>query len=131
MNQEDRWRIPGIPPRWQQLLICVLFHLFLPLLPLLIEWWKNSTVTGTSLTMAAAMYAIGIGGSSRNSLMFAVTIVLSIVFSIAFGMSLNAKNSLNGIFALAIGALIAVFVIHFLERYNRHIALGESFWEFN
>lgn len=130
-------RIPALPPYWEQFLLCVLFHLALPLLPIGIEIWQKRSITDSSLAMGTAMYAISIGGSSRSRLMFGLMVATSIVYSVVFGVlgsqeirvppSLSFNSFAN---AYAGWALVAIFVIHALERYNRHVVDRAPYWEF-
>lgn len=126
-------RIPGMPPHWAEYILCLVFHLLLPLLPLLIEFISTRRIGGSSLTLAVAMYAIGIGGSSRNRLLFGLTVVVSIIYSVAFGLLLGKGVQDDGTGAstfYASWALVGIFVIHALERYNRHVVDRAPYWEF-
>jgi len=65
--------------------LCVLLHLLLPLLPLVIERVLTDDVTSQSLTIAATMYAITIGVTSRVRPIFGLLLVASVFFSAAYG----------------------------------------------
>jgi len=104
--------------------------MMLPLLPIVLELWQTKTVTDTSLTLTASMYAIAIGVSSRSRLLFGGSIVISILFAIDFGITIGQHTSLPGTRSLVIWGICAVFVFHALERYNRHIVDRIPFWEF-
>lgn len=139
---KPRKRIPAIPGVWEQFFLCVVFHLALPLLPLAIEFWQKHTVTNSSLTLGAAMYAISIGGSSKSKLMFGSMVVVCIVYSIAFGVLVSHPPPpmpvagapppvLNTAANMYAGwAMLAIFFVHAMERYNRHVVDSTPYWEF-
>jgi hypothetical protein len=124
-------RIPGVPDTWQHFLLCMVFHILLPLLPLGIEWWSRGTLSTGSATVVASLYAVGIGGSSRSRLLFGLGIVVSIIFAVAFGRSLAENGSLEGSVASAEAAIAFMLVCHTGERYNRHVAERSPFWKFS
>ncbi len=64
---------------------CVLLTLVLPLLPPGLEWFLTSTVTSESITLVASMYAITIGVSSKYKTLLAFAIIVSILFTAAYG----------------------------------------------
>jgi len=76
------------------------------------------------------MYAISIGMSSRSRLIFGAGVVISIIFAVAYGMLLGQAPPLTNCGKLALGAIVFVFVFHGLERYNKHVADQEPFFEF-
>ena len=104
--------------------------MFLPLLPIIIEYWQNSMVSEKSLTLVAAMYTITIGISSRNMLLFGLAVVASFTYGVAYGMSVSQNSSLPLSGTLAFLGIIMIFIIHALERYNRHVVERAPFLEF-
>ena len=127
-----------IPDHWQHYLVCLLFHLLLPLLPIGIEYFITGYLKTSTLTISAAMYAISIGTSSKSILEFGVCIAGSFIFAVMFGTNTafevgapieklivwnNSKTS-------AIVFIIVVLVFHAVARYNRHVLLRQPFWEF-
>jgi len=124
-------RIPGIPDPWQHFLLCLVFHILLPLLPLGIEWWSRGKLSTGSATLVASLYAIGIGGSSRSRLLLGLGIVVSIIFAVAFGCSLAVNGSLRQSVASAEIAILFMLLCHTGERYNRHVAEQMPFWKFS
>jgi uncharacterized membrane protein len=103
----------------------------LPLLPLAFELWHNHTIKQETLSLAASMYAISIGMSSRSKLLFGLTLAISIFYSVIFGIQSSAGNQPGGQQpALANVAIALVFVVHACERYNRHVVGRAPFWEF-
>jgi hypothetical protein len=122
--------IPGVPDHWQNFFLCMSFHILLPLLPLALELWRKNGVSTQSATLVAAMYAISIGGSSRSKLIFGLGVIISIVFSVAFGLSRGKDGGLPGSQGLAIGSILFIILTHGIERYNRHVAERTPFWVF-
>jgi hypothetical protein len=123
-------RLPGIPNHVEQFGICILFHLMLPFLPLGIEATVLHRVDRKTQFLFLALYPLGIGVSSRSRLMFAFTVVVSLVYSIFFG--LISGNVVVGANAYTFGYVCLAFLIliHTGERYNRHVVDGDAFWEF-
>lgn len=115
-------RIPAVPYEWQEYCLCILLHLLLPLLPLAVELLFSQTISDKSLTLAAAMYAITIAISSQNKLFFGVGVVMTILLSVAGGWLHHQGTHLTSFLRLgAFGCIIIVFILHALERYNRHV----------
>jgi len=125
-----RGPIPNLPTYVENYLLCLLFHMLLPLLPIALELWQTKTVTDKSLTLAASMYSIAIGVSSRSRLLFGGSIIISILFAIDFGITTGQHASLPGTRSVVIWGICSVFGFHALERYNRHIVDRMPFWEF-
>lgn len=126
-------RIKGLPPHWEEYLLCVLLHMALPFLPLLFEllFSSTSTVSEKSLMLFSAMYALSIGLSSNSKLMFGFTVVISIFFSVAFGVVAGGGNSIPNSEVYSYLALLGIFIVHGLERYNRHVIDQTPFWDFS
>jgi len=126
-------RIKGLPPHWEEYFLCVLLHMALPFLPLLFEmlFSNTSTISEKSLMLFSAMYALSIGLSSKSKLMFGFTVVISIFFSVAFGVVAGGGNSIPNSEVYSYWALLGIFIIHALERYNRHVIDQTPFWDFS
>lgn len=126
-------RVPGPPEHWQQFGVCLLFHFFVPLLPVLADAVAaGGRPSPSTLHLAASAYALSIGVSSRNVLSWGLFFVLGLVFAFSFGLSSvpAAAGLLGGSDTLPVGGIVLVFVIHLLERYNRHIVDREHFFPF-
>ena len=131
-----------IPEHWQQFLLCLLFHLLLPLTPIVIEYFTIGYIKTSTLTISAAMYAISVGTSSKSPLEFGTWIAGSIIFAVMFGVhssnelriepaELNSTLSAwNNSKTSAVIFMLMVLVIHGIARYNRHIIYRQPFWEF-
>ena len=119
-----------MPDHWQQFALCLLFHLLVPCIPLGIEWVVLGHVENKTLLLFVAVYPLSIGVSSHSSLMFGITVVVGLVYSIFFGL-ISGNVLLNpNIYRVGTVGLIALVLLHTCERYNRHVADQESFWEF-
>jgi len=125
-------RIPSIPEEWDDFLICILLHMSFPLLPLLIEYLLRSAITDETCAITTSMYSIAIGLSSKNKLMFASCIIVSVIFSVIFGMiSVSQSFSLNHVKTASLISIFCIFLVHCCERYNRHVVDCVPFWEFS
>ena len=127
----SRLRVRGLPDQWQQYGLCLLFHLLLPFLPLVIEWIVLGHMEEKTFFLFLSVFPLSIGVTSRSALLFGVTIVIGLLYSIFFGLiagslHLNPMTTTWGYFCL-----FAVILIHSMERYNRHVADLEPFWEFS
>ncbi len=123
-------RLPSVPEHMEQYSLCILFHLLLPLLPLGVELVVLQHVEHKTLLLFLAIYPLSIGVSSRSRLMFGITIVLGIVYSIFFGMIVGGIAMARITYLVSYLCLAAVVLIHAGERYNRHVAEREPFWDF-
>lgn len=134
---------------------CLLLNLTLPLLPLVLEYVLTGTVVNESVTLVASMYAITIGVSSRYKTLLAFAIIVSILFTAAYGSLAKERSRVNSVSGTtltqgandpggssnpdedfgtrmkrySIGAIILIFLIHAGERYVRHVIDREPFWE--
>ena len=130
--------IPGLPNHWQHFLLCVLFRMLLPLLPLVIEYLITGAASEKTATLIAAIYVISIGSSSRSSLQFGLLMIVGVLDAVAFGFVVgqspipSSRNlTLVGYATVfAFWCVVAAFILHVLERYNRHVAERMPFWEF-
>ena len=122
--------IKGLPDHWQNYILCIILHMFLPLLPITMEYWLNGIISDKTLTLAASMYTITIGISSRNPLFFGSTIVASIVFAFSYGIVVDHQSTLPYIRIISFIGIVTVFIAHLLERYNRHIIDRSPFLPF-
>jgi hypothetical protein len=129
MSNKHQFIFPKIPKYWENFVISILLHLLLPLLPLFFELIQNHYIGEKSLVLAASMYTITIGITSRSRIMFAITIISSVAFAFLYGIAVGNIIPTNyGIYAI-IGILFT-FVIHCCERYNRHVIDRSPFLQF-
>ncbi|WP_241233387.1 hypothetical protein [Escherichia coli] len=101
----------------------IVLFVVLPLLPLLFEAAINKSHIPTlqSSTITAAIYALSIGVSSKNTLVFSMGIAIGIILSCFYGfVSADAINHTLGYLTSFI-AIILIAVTHMTERYNKHM----------
>jgi hypothetical protein len=123
-------RLPGIPEHIQEYLLCIPFHLLFPFLPLLVERIVLGHVEDKTLLLFLAVYPLSIGVSSRSRLLFGITVVICLVFSTLFGLASGKIEMWGTGSQIGYTCLLAVMLIHACERYNRHVADRQPFWEF-
>jgi len=126
-------RIPGLPSYWQNYALCLIFHLLLPLVPILSETVFAGSVRVSTLYLTASLYGLTLGSSAHSRLLFGAGVVISLLLAGAFGWaaSLEMKHvtTLPGT-TVPLIVILVLFVIHALERYNRHIVDRAPYWEF-
>jgi uncharacterized membrane protein len=93
----------------------------LPLLPLAVEWLITGVVTKSSLTITIAIYAMTIGASSTNAIIAIICIIVGIIFSVLYGVTLIQSTYQFTIDTMWISKLALVILPHVIERYNRHV----------
>jgi len=123
-------KIPSIPSHVENFLLSLLFHMMLPLFPLVIEYWQNGAVKTETLTLLAALYAISIGVSSKSKIIFGLSVIISIVFSVAFGLSSSGTSALVNSEFYASVSIVCIFIMHAGERWNMHVVAKEPYWSF-
>lgn len=116
-------RFPGINDAWTAFLLCLIVHMSLPLLPLVVEWLITGILTKSSLTITIAIYAMTIGASSTNSIITIICIVIGIIFSMLYGVTLIQNTYQFQVDTMLISkiALAVIVIPHIIERYNRHV----------
>nr|VFJ91758.1 MAG: hypothetical protein BECKH772A_GA0070896_1003417 [Candidatus Kentron sp. H]VFJ92971.1 MAG: hypothetical protein BECKH772B_GA0070898_1003617 [Candidatus Kentron sp. H]VFJ99581.1 MAG: hypothetical protein BECKH772C_GA0070978_1003317 [Candidatus Kentron sp. H] len=123
-------RLPEIPENWQSFLLSLLFHMLLPLLPLLIESWIRGTLGNHAITIVAAIYAMSISVSSKSRIFFGLYIFIGFMFSFAYGVTLVNEHALSNLAQYAFISITFVFLTHAGERWNAHVIDGEPYWNF-
>jgi hypothetical protein len=151
---------PATAPRsesrpFHRFIQCILLTLILPLLPLGLEFGLTGTVTSESITLVASMYAITIGVSSKYKTLLAFAIIVSTLFTAAYGSLAKERSHFkvhaqtqqaspvkldpepdsadddfgNRMRRYSIFAIVVVFLVHAGERYVRHVVEREPFWD--
>lgn len=124
-------RIPGLPNAWQEYLTCILLHLILPIVPIFLEYNVKSSISALTATLAAAMYTISIGLSSKSKAIFAICVILCIFYIFKYGSLLSISDITKHTDGYALWAIFCAFLMHLLERYNIHVADRQPFWIFS
>jgi hypothetical protein len=150
---------PALPPlkdertttrkaAWGALVMCVILHMGLPLAPLAIEYLVTGHFTPESLSISAVMYCATLGVSSRWRVVLATVIAILIFFAPLYGIALShnemfptppphktdirMEQLVHHDLGLYSGLLIVgIFVLHLIERVNRHVIQHEPFWNFS
>ena len=125
------FKFPTIPKNWENFLVCIIFQLCLPLLPLGMEKLLTGDVQASSLTITTAIYAITIGGSSQSLLELTFGIVVGMFFAAIFGFVISG-NELAELPTRLVSwiFIMASALFHLPERYNRHVVDREQFFQF-
>lgn len=127
----NAFRFPGIPACVQEFLLCIPFHLLLPFMPLLIEAVVLNHIEPKTLLLFLSVYPLTIGVSSQSRLLFGLTVVISLVYSVFFGLATGGLSVTAGVYRVGYSSVATAMFVHMLERYNRHVAGRELFLEFN
>lgn len=114
-------RIPGAPEPVENFIVSVVLRMYVPLVPLVLEWWWTGEVSAGSLTLVAALYGISIGVASWSRALFAVTFALGITLIAAFGIIVGQESALPPSRRVALLGIVGVMGAHLLERWNRHV----------
>lgn len=122
--------IPGLPSRWGQFALCLLYHMAAPLAPLLLEWGMQGGVSLKSSTLTICLYALGLANSSRDPSLFGMGLAIAIVEAVMFGIVLGNPKPPAWTTSLTYVCSGIIALTHAIERYNRHIVGQEPFWVF-
>jgi len=114
---------------YQSFLASIALHQLLPLIPLFIEYKYLGFITDKSMTMTASIYAFSIGVSSRSQATLGLCILIGILMSASYGavQKCTIDNHPEFYELNAFWLIIVVFLIHFIERFRRHINEDEEF----
>ena len=104
-------------------------RLALPMIPLLLELWATQAVSERTLTLAGWMYAIIIGVSARNGLVFALGVLLGTPLAFAFFVAAAGDTPPPGGGYVAAGVILAMFTVDSALRYNRRAEQGISIFQ--
>lgn len=113
----------------QSFLASIALHQILPLIPLVIEYKYLGFVSDRSLTMTASIYSFSIGVSSRSQATLGLCILIGILMAASYGAvkECTSENHPEFYEMLAFWLIALVFIIHFIERYRRHIMEDEEY----
>lgn len=114
----------------EEYFLCMLFHLFLPLLPLALECWFLGKISSMSLMLTTSIYAISIGNSSKIKSLFGINIMLGLIFAAVFGGVMNGGQVPHHSELFAKIAILCIFLSSSIERFSTHIIQGRAYWDF-
>ncbi|UCV04978.1 hypothetical protein [Dechloromonas denitrificans] len=107
--------------------VSIVFVIVLPLVPVFAEYVIKNDLASATATLAASMYSLTIGTSSRNPLLLALGVVAGLAFAMLFGAVLNAANIPSYTTVAALITIAAFALVHACERWNRHAVEKKSF----
>jgi hypothetical protein len=124
--------LPRMPRRWQQFLVCCMFHFLLPLLPLGLEHYLDGRISPATLTFGSAVYVMALGASSRNEAIFGISVLLGLVYTSLFAMLRAGTPSIaiTTTESWVKWSVLFVVLCHLGERFNRHVIDRAPYWEF-
>jgi hypothetical protein len=110
----------------------VVFFQLLPLIPLWFEYMHTKDISMDSYILCVSMYAFATGFGSKKEWMLGVCFFIGILIAGCYkGQVINATSAIPFFDSKISYCLIAVFFMHFLERWSRHIVGKEPFFLFN
>lgn len=125
-------KLPTPSAEWENLILAGCLHLFLPLLPIIVEWGRTGQVTPSALVLTASMFSITIGTSSRSPALFGITLIISLFFAMQYSLAtepaaMGAVSAMGPLRApeTAWWIIFGILVVHLAERYHRHVVDGE------
>lgn len=129
-RRNKRFRFRALSSNWEQFLLSVMFHLLMPLSPLLLEYCLRGEAATGSTTLVAALFALNLGCSSRSALAMGLGIVTAVTFGAMFGVTLSQTAEMPTARGFALLAITLTALIHAAERFNRHVNEGAFYFEF-
>ena len=118
-----------LPEHVQQFIMCLIFRLGWPGLPLSLELWIAGNISAKSIALTGFMYGFSLGMGSRNLLLLLLSLAGSSLCGIFFGMASGQGLSTTP-FRIMIGIIFVTFIFHLIDRFNRHWVDKETFLEF-
>lgn len=113
---------------WQHFSASFICAVLFPLLPLGIEFFVSGSISDNSVLISSIMYCSAIALASDSVLVFVLGFLLSIILSMAFGITFyNNQTAPNGSHMLSLIAIAFFGLSHSLQRYNQHVVRGEDF----
>jgi len=110
----------------------VVFFQLLPLLPLWFEYMHTKDITMDSYVLCASMYSFSTGISSQKEWMLGICFLIGFLIAGSYKGLVYSSNSALPFFDSAVTyCIILVFLMHFFERWNRHLVAKEPFFIFN
>lgn len=129
---------------WENYLLCVVFHLCVPVIPLFFEWSFTGRIREASLLLVVSCYVVALGVSSVSRLYFGVAMVFGMLFAAIYGNEVGrqavavpgtvpageAQGFLVGASGWAVLTLAAFAIAHAVERYGRHVVRKKPYLAF-
>jgi hypothetical protein len=110
----------------------VVFFQILPLIPLWFEYMHSKDVSMDSYILCVSMYAFATGFSSKKEWMLSICFLIGILIAGSYkGQVIDSKSALPFQGSGVSYCLLLIFIMHFFERWGRHINGKEPFFLFN
>lgn len=119
----------GLPDHVLGYLSCLLMHMGLPFLPLIVELMLTKQIDAKSLYLFAAIYPSAMAVTSYDQLQSNLAIWIGFVFAAAYGASVRSGPQIEHGAELAYAAVALFFLLHAVERFQRHIVDRRPFPE--
>ena len=122
-------KIRRLNPDWNDFILCILLHFFIPFLPIFLEYFFTKTVSDQNLIIFISIYSLSMGLSSRNIIIAILCFIVSIFFSSFYGFTSNSTDAQQNFISIwaVLGILALIIIPHLIERYNRHYIEQEIF----
>jgi hypothetical protein len=112
----------------------IIFFQLLPLIPLWFEYMHTGGISMDSYILCVSMYSFATGFASKKQWMLGISFLIGILLSGSYkAIIIKSKNALpffDNSSAITY-CLIAIFIMHLIERWQRHINGSEPFFLFN
>lgn len=105
----------------------LLWKMVFPLSPLGLELWFQGSLSDRAVILAASMYAISHGTSSKSRFLMSLMLVGGVGYAVAYGSVIGQGIPPAQARNLAIWGIIGVLLIHGIERLIRHVFGNEGF----
>lgn len=113
--------------------VCIIFNLLIPLLPIFLEKYFTGSISSPSMMISAAIYSVAVGNASSYKLLFAISILIGMIFSACFGVAMieGTKEILpKSSYTLAAVSIVAILTISLAEKYATYIVEKKKCWNF-
>src|SRR5258708_3201590 len=114
---------------FEQFVTAVVFFFFFPLFPFLVVFIKTHDLKTDSLTLCLTFYCFCLTVSTNSLLTFTLCLILGIVESLKY----NGRSELSAFpiySTFEFYVFSTVFIIHVIERFERHYRNAEIFLTF-
>ena len=114
---------------WDNFASATVFIIFLPLLPLLLEYLASGgTVQAASVTLVASFFTLALGSSSKSKFFFSFSVLIGVTYAAFYPIVLLKKGYYIVMSKSAWYVIIFAVIFHISERYLRHIEEGDPFF---
>lgn len=107
----------------------LLFHIFLPLSPIAIEYLYNKQILETSIVISISIYCFSLIVSTKSKFIFGTYIIVGALQGFYYGAV--PKGSYFKIFSFQFWMLVLIILIQFVEKYRTHYIGSEPLLAIN